>query len=80
MIWQHPLCDKESDPRVSAEALQLFVMGITALTHKKQIPRYARDDNRIVGIRVKNHRPNGNPLNAFTVRSTKLEFTSATPV
>ena len=31
MIWQHPLCDKESDPRVSAEALQLFLMGIATL-------------------------------------------------
>jgi hypothetical protein len=26
------------------------------------------------------HRPSGSPRNAFTVRSTKLEFTSATPV
>jgi len=53
---------------------------VTAFAPKKQIPCYARDDNRIVGIRVKNHRPNGKPLNAFTVRNTKLEFTSATPV
>ena len=31
MIWQHPLCDKESDPRASAEALQLLLMGIATL-------------------------------------------------